>query len=454
MMRATEKKQSLKEFCRYVSLNVLGMLGLSCYILADTYFVSKGLGADGLTALNLAIPVYSFINGCGLMLGVGGATRFSIYKSAGQEGRANAVYRQTLLLAAIFAVVGLLMGLFFARPLTVLMGANTAVFEMCHIYLKVILLFAPMFILNNVLLCFVRNDGAPQRSMAAMLSGSLSNVVLDYIFIFPMGMGIFGAVFATGLAPIISMLVLSPYFIRKKQGFHPIRGTAGGKGAWVLSRGIVSSGLPSLVTEVSSGVVIIVFNAIILGLKGNTGVAAYGVVANLSLVVLAIYTGIAQGIQPIVSRYYGAGAQAGTRNILRYAAITVGGVSLLVYLLVLLKTDAIAAIFNSGGDAALQQIAVKGLRIYFVGCFFAGMNIVLSIYFTSTDRARPAHMVSLLRGFIIIIPAAFLLAERFGIYGVWMAFPATELLVFVVCLGFLARAAQQGARRLREGGAL
>ena len=132
--------------------------------------------------------------------------------------------------------------------------------------------------MNNVLLCFVRNDGAPQLSMAAMIGGSLSNVVLDWVFIFPCGMGIFGAVFATGLAPIISMAILSPHFFRRKNNFHPVACRPQGR---TLGR-ILTSGAPSLVTEASSGIVIIAFNALIMGLEGNTGVAAYGVIANLS----------------------------------------------------------------------------------------------------------------------------------------------------------------------------
>ena len=163
----------------------------------------------------------------------------------------------------------------------------------------------------------MRNDGAPQRSMAAMIGGSLSNVVLDYVFMFPLGMGIFGAVFATGLAPVISMGILSPFFMQKKNRFR-LRVKAYSMAGWLRQAGyILSSGLPSLITEVSSGIVIIVFNAVILRLQGNTGVAAYGVIANLSLVVIAIYTGIAQGVQPLMSSAHGTGEGSRVRIYLR-----------------------------------------------------------------------------------------------------------------------------------------
>lgn len=433
-----------REFIRYVSLNVLGMLGLSCYILADTYFVSKGLGADGLAALNLAIPVYSFIHGSGLLIGMGGGTRYAIFKHQGEERKAGCVFTHALWFALGLSAGFVLLGLLGSEKLARLLGADETVFAMNRTYLQVILLFAPAFLLNNLCLCFVRNDGAPQLSMAAMLGGSLSNVVLDYLFLFPGGMGIFGAAFATGLAPIISLLILSPHFIRRKNGFHPIpcRPRA------ALFAGIFSSGLPSLVTEASSGVVMIVFNGIFLRLQGNTGVAAYGVIANLSLVVIAVYTGIAQGIQPLISRYTGAGDPAAVRRTLRYATAAMLLVSGLVYGGIFFGASPIAGIFNSGHDNLLQTIAVTGLRLYFLACPFAGFNVVYAVYFTSINRPRPAHVLSLLRGFVLILPLAFLLAALGGIRGVWLAFPAAELLTAGVGLAlFLRQRKREAAAR-------
>ena len=426
-----EQTTCRNQFIKYTSLNVLGMLGLSCYILADTFFVSKGLGANGLAALNLAIPVYSFIHGSGLMIGMGGATKYAICQSRKEQQTANYAFTNAALLVLIFAVSFFLLGLLGSGSLAYLLGADMAVFQMAKTYLQVILLFAPMFLLNNLLLCFVRNDGAPQLSMAAMIGGSLSNVLLDYIFIFPCQMGIFGAAFATGLAPIISMLILSPFFWKKKNRFHLSRCKLSGK----LSRNIFSAGLPSFITEVSSGIVIIVFNLIILRLQGNIGIAAYGVIANLSLVVLSIYTGIAQGIQPLISKNYGAGVSHNVQTVLRYALFTEIVISLVLYAIVFFGASQIAAVFNSEQNALLQSIAETGLKIYFTGCLFAGFNIILSVYFTSTEYAPPAHVISLLRGFLLVIPLAFLLSFHGGLNGVWCTFPLTELLVSG--LGFL-----------------
>ena len=164
-----EQQTGFREFFRYTALSVLGTLGVSCYILADTFFVSKGLGANGLTALNLAIPVYNFIHGTGLMLGMGGATRFCVCKSRQRREKVNQIYTNTLYLGALFSAVFVLIGLFFGKRLSLLLGADKNVLDMTATYLKWLLLFSPAFILNDILLCFVRNDDNPRLAMTAMI---------------------------------------------------------------------------------------------------------------------------------------------------------------------------------------------------------------------------------------------------------------------------------------------
>ena len=424
----------LREFVRYSALSSCGMIAVSCYILADTFFVAQGLGTAGLAALNLAIPIYNFIHGTGLMLGMGGATKYSIHQSRGDPGGASRMFTGMLLLSVLFSIPFLLLGLFCSHGITVLLGADQAVFEMTRTYLQVLLLFAPATLVNDVLLCFVRNDGDPRLSMLATAAGSLANIVLDYIFIFPMGMGIFGAVLATGMSPVLGILILLPHCIRKKGDLRLV--------PCPLSPGPTASalslGLPSLLAQLSSAVVMIAFNSIILGLEGNTGVAAYGVIANISLVVTAVYTGISQGIQPLVSTAHGQD---------RPGLITLLVLSAALYLLLFLFAGPVALIFNSEGDPRLQQIAEEGLRLYFTGALFAGFNIILSMYFTSVERALPAHITSLLRGFLLILPMAFLLAACWGMTGVWLAFPLTEAVTAALGAGFYALYARRGRAR-------
>ena len=422
----------ISEFSKYVSLSVLGMIAISCYILADTFFVARSLGTNGLAALNLAIPAYNFIHGTGLMLGMGGATRFSICKSRGDGRLADIMYTNTLYLAAVFSALFMAAGLFGAEFIASLLGADPAIFDMTATYLQVLLLFSPAFILNDIFLCFVRNDGNPQLAMLATVTGSLANIVLDYVFMFPLGMGIFGAVLATGMSPALGIAIMAVHWARPAKGFHLARTGLHGESI----RLNLALGFPSLLAQLSSGIVMIIFNAIILRLEGNTGVAAYGVVANISLVVASIYTGISQGGQPLISREYGRGRRDSERLFLRLSLTSMAVISAAVYLVIFLFAGPIAEIFNSEGNAQLQEIAVSGLKLYFTSVVFMGYNTVISTYFTSVERAVPAHIVSLLRGLILIVPVAFLLSALWGMTGVWLAFPATEVLVAAVGLYF------------------
>lgn len=425
------KENTLQEFGKYVSQSVLSQLGVSCYILADTYFISKGVGADGLTALNLAIPVFSVMNGCGFMLGIGSGTKYGIMKGTGNEKRGDVLFTSSLCVVTVLAVIFMLIGLLAADPITVLVGANAEVYDMTRTYLQVILLFSPMFMINNLLGAMIRNDGNTSLAMTAMLSGCLFNIVFDYIFVFPMGLGLFGAVLATAVAPIISILILLQHFVKKKNQFRLIR-------VRPELRHVASAaglGVPSLVTEVSSGLVIAVFNLLILGLAGNVGVAAYGVVANISIVVIAIYNGIAQGVQPLLSREYGRSQEKNVHRFLSWAMMLTIILAMVIYVGIYWNADVIAMIFNSGRDMDLQRIAVEGLKIYFTACPFVGANILLAIYFAATDQAAPAQMISLLRGLIVIVPLAFIMANVAGLTGVWMTFPLTELVVCVVACG-------------------
>lgn len=416
------KPTRLREFIRNTMFSVLGMLGVSCYILADTFFVAQGMGSTGLTALNLAIPVYNFIHGTGLMLGMGGATRYSICKIRGDRKQADREYSHVVYLAALFSLLFAAAGVFGASWLTALLQADETVFELTKTYLFWLLLFSPAFILNDILLCFIRNDGEAGLPMTAMLIGSFANVILDYLFIFPMGLGIFGAVFATGLSPLISMLVLLPYFLKKRNGFHlhgmPIEPA--------LLKNSLAIGFPSLIAQVSSGIVMIVFNLIILKLEGNTGVAAYGVIANLSLVVSAVYTGIAQGMQPLLSESYGAGEQRLSRQLLGYGMAAMAVCSVLLYGMLAVGADGVASVFNQEKDMLLQEMAVQGLKLYFTSNLFVGYNIIIAIYFSSVEKVLPAHLVSLLRGFVLTIPMVFILGGLFGMTGVWLSYPAAE----------------------------
>ncbi len=422
-----------KTFAKYVSFHVLGMLGFSCYILADTFFISMGLGADGLTALNLSIPPYSLLIGIALMIAMGGATEYAIRKARGEQQEAGRIFAHALGMAAVAGILFLLAGILGADWIARAMGSNPATYVMTKVYLRTFLCFAPAFFINYVLVNFVRNDGAPRRAMIAQLVSSLSNVVLDYVFILLFRWGMFGAAFATGLSPLISMAILAGHFCRVNNSLRPVRGrlTLGRVG------GILFLGVPSFITEMASGLVIFVLNWIVLGLAGNAGVAAYGVVANIALVATTLFNGVAHGIQPMVSEFHAKGQLAAIRWTLGLAVGTVLTLAVVLYGSIFLWHAGMVAAFNSENNAALAEMAQRGLLLYFPGYFFAGLNVLAVSFLTSREHPAPAFCISILRGCVILIPLAFLLAALWQMDGVWLTFPAAELLTLLVTASIL-----------------
>ena len=425
-----KERSLLKSFLVYVSLNILGQAAFSCYTMADTFFVSMKLGTNGLTALNIAFPVFCIISGIGLMIGMGAGTRFSIAKNRGETKKSNSYFTNAIYLIILFSIIFMLLGSLFSKEIATLLGADEMILSYANIYLKTMMLFAPAFMFNHLLQCFVRNDGKPMLSMTAMIVGSLANILLDYIFIFPFDMGIFGAILATGLSPLISMLIISPYILMRKNNFHIQKEIPNLKKELELS----SSGIPSLVTEFSSGIIMFLFNFLILRLEGNVGVAAFGIVTVISLVVFAIFTGLSQGIQPLMSSNYGQGEIANVKKLYRYSLITLLILASSMYLIIFFGAESIIDIFNSENDPYLKELSTSGLKLYFIATPFIGFNIVSSTFLTSCERNISAQIVSLLRGLFVLLPITFLLSYTLKMLGIWLAYPVSEGIVSIVAL--------------------
>lgn len=309
-----------------------------------------------------------------------------------------------------------------------MLGAEGIVLEMTTTYLKWLLVFSPAFIFNNIFICFLRNDEAPQLSMMAVLFGSFTNIIFDYIFIFPMNMGILGAVLATGTSPAIGILLMSKHRRDKKNSFHLVKERLYADSI----KQTLSLGFPSLIGQLAAGITMIVFNFLILALEGNTGVAAYGVVANISIVIIGIFNGIAEGVQPLVADNYGLGKKKEIQSLHKYSMCMMTLIAIVIYAAIYIFADPITSMFNSEQNIKLQELAVVGLRLYFTSMIVAGYNIVITVFFTSTERALPAQVLTLLRGFILIIPLSFLMAKLWGMNGIWLTFPVAEFIVAVI----------------------
>ncbi len=416
-------------FTKYVSMNMLSMIALACYFLADTYFIANGVGSGGIVALNIVLPVFSVMHGIGHMFGIGGASLFSIRKS-NDDKAGSRIFTEVAVIGVVIGIVITVIALVFPRQIIRLLGGEESIVELAKTYLTTIVIYAPFFILNNTVVAFVRNDNDPKLSMIAMIVASLSNVLLDYIFIYPMKLGMFGAALATGLSPIFSLLICSFHFIKNRSTFTLSKCRFNGKE--ILKS--MTLGAQALIGELASGVVILLFNMAMLKYVGDMGVAAYGIIANIVLVAIALFNGIGQGMQPILSDAYGSGQTERIKRALIYGVVLSTVLGMLVLIFGTVFDGAIVKIFNKDGGEELQRIAERGIDVYFIAFLFSGINIVLTFFYGATSRAVESMVISLLRGVVGVFVFIMILPRFIGVDGIWATTPVAEGLTFVAAV--------------------
>lgn len=331
-----------------------------------------------------------------------------------------------MILSSVFIVAGALI----PDKIISVLGGDEAIVAVGKQYTRIFMMFAPFFMCNHICNAFVRNDGNPSIAMAATLFSSLFNVVFDYVLMFPLGMSMSGAALATALSPVVGVLICCIHFRSKKCSisFKPVLPS--------VKRLVYSCqvGVSAFVGEISSGVITVAFNMIILGLAGNIGVAAYGVVANISLVAVALFNGIAQGSQPLISESYGKGRMQDVRYVVGLALKTAIGLAVIIIAAIYIWSDPIASIFNSEKNMELASYAREGIRLYFLGFVFAGINIIGTAALSAVEAVKWAFTASIMRGFVAILIFAFVLSALFGMTGVWLAFPAAELVTMTLSI--------------------
>ena len=425
-----------QQFFKYVSQNVGGMIGISVYILADTFFISISGGANGITVLNLVLPLYGLIYAIGAMIGIGSATRHAIYKAQGEQG-IDFYLTHSLTWQMIFSLPFILIGLINPGAYLAFMGGDLNIVSLGMDYVRIVFFGTPFFMMQFTFTAFARNDNAPTIAMAASLGGSLFNIIFDYVFMFPLDMGMAGAALATAMSPVVTILITVLHYAGKRCTLHI---------QWempTISRllSCCQLGVSAFVGEIASAITTTVFNFLLLRIMGNIGVAAYGVVANWSLVVMSVFNGVAQGTQPLLSRSYGCGKHDEVKILLKLGLITNVIVEMVVILGAWSMTEVMVSLFNSEGNQLLAELAGDGMRFYFLGYLLAGVNIMFVTYFAATDQSCFATVASLLRGAVAITVCAVIMSTILGMNGVWLSFLASETITFgvVICMMWMQK---------------
>ncbi len=425
-----------KDYRCFAVPSIVGLAVFSLYSMVDGIFVGRLVGPEALAAVNLSLPFLNLLFALAVTFAVGAGTLIATALGEGNQGRARALFSQNVATAAL---LGLLVGglaLLFLEPLCQLLGAETDTLADTKAYAGTIAAFAPFFVLEYNLEVLVKTDGHPKLSLGAVVLACLSNIFLDWLFIGPLGLGVFGAALATGLSQTLAACVFLGHFLwGRKRSLGFVRFRPEGK---AMGR-MIPIGLPDGSMELCVAGMTWLYNRLCLTAYGTAGVAAYTVLSYVNLVFLNLLTGCSQGLQPLVSYQTGAGETAKCRKLLGYALGTQAVLGLVGFVLLELGAGLVAGLFFGPEEAVLRSFAAGSLRTYSISFLLLGFNLVTAGYLTARERPGPALCLSLGRGFGVQALCVLLLFALFGGAGLWWAAALSELIVAGLSLRFLKK---------------
>lgn len=437
-MTALSSGDLRKDYRRFAVPSVLGLAVFSLYSMVDGIFVGRLVGPEALAAVNLSAPFMNLMFALAVTLAVGSGTLIATALGEGEPGRANALFSQNL---ATATAVGVALGAFmlvFLDPVCRALGAGADTLADTRAYVGTIACFAPVFVVEYNLEVLIKTDGHPRLSLGTVLGASLMNLVLDWLFIGPFGMGVFGAALATGLSQTMAMAVFLGHFLwGKKRSL----GLTAFRFSWPVFGKMVPIGLPDGSMELCAAAMTWLYNRLILLSYGTMGVAAFTVISYVNLILLNILTGTSQGMQPLVSYHAGAGEGAACRKLLGYALKAQAVLGLAAFVFLECFPGAVAGLFFGPEEEALRLFAAGALRKFSFAFLILGFNLVTAGYLTAREKPVPALAVSLGRGFVLQAAVLLLLFALFGGAGLWWAALGSELLVAGLSLLFLKKLA-------------
>ena len=421
-------RQDIKSlYFKYLSAAFGSAMISSIYAIVDMAMVGQYQGPDGTAALAVVAPIWNLIYSLGLLTGIGGSVLFSTLKGQQQKGgnSENEYFTASLTGTAAFALISWLLILFLDAPLLRLFGADEALLPLAQEYLLPIKFVIPFFVFNQMLAAFLRNDRNPGLATAAVLSGGILNIIGDYLFVFPLGMGIMGAGLATALGAALTFIVLLSHFFTSRNSLRIVKVSAFPQ---KLNR-ILVMGFSTFFIDVAMGILTMFFNRQIMKYSGSAALSVYGIIVNVSTVVQCCAYSVGQAAQPILSINYGAGKRDRVHETLKYALCTAGFVSHAWTLAILVFPNGFTRIFMNP-TAEVLKMAPPIIRSYGISFLLLPFNIFSTYYFQALMKPKVSFLVSVSRGLVISGILIYVLPVLAGVGSLWFAMPITELLVF------------------------
>ena len=424
-----------RKLLRFVVSPVLMMLFTSLYGVVDGFFVSNYVGSTGLAAVNLIWPLVMGVSTIGFMVGSGGSAVVSKTLGEGDHQKANSYFS---LLIYVTAGVGLALSvlfLFLIRPVSVALGASGPLLADCVSYGRWLTVFALPFILQVAFQSFLVTAGKPDLSLGFSIFGGAANMVLDWLFIVPLHMGVAGAALATGLGQVIGGVIPLVYFLGKNNSLLSLGRTKWN--GWVLLK-TCTNGASEMVTNLSTTVVQTLYNIRLMGLVGEAGVAAYGIILYVMFVFTALYYGYAMGAAPLVGFHFGARNRKELQSLFRKSIVLLLGAGVILTALAEAVSGPLTAVF-AGYDPDLFAMTLRGFRLYALSFLLMGMSVWGSAFFTALSNGLVSAVISFLRTLVFETGAVLLLPLVLGLDGIWLSGLAAEIASLAVTVGFFRR---------------
>lgn len=425
---------------------LLGTISLSAVTAIDGIFIGHGVGAIGVAAVNIVVPVFQIMAGLGLMVGVGCSVVASIHIARQNMKTARQNVSHALGLTSALVLLLCLAILLFPKLTSRLLGASDTLMPNVLDYLTWIV---PGFVFqmwSMIGLFIIRLDGSPRYAMWCNIVPAFLNAFLDWLFIFPLDIGLKGAAIATTLSIIVGGVMAMSYLVFFAENLRPT--AIGLTSEWLRSavrnlRHQCKIGSSTLLGELTLAVLIYIGNIVFMKYLGDAGVGAFGIACYYMPFFFMVGNAIAQSAQPIISYNYGAGRWAEIREARRLLFATSIFIGAIVAVLFVAIPDSLVALFVDV-DSEAGRIAVGGFPYFASGIIFFILNVATIGYYQSVEQIKKAMMFVFLRGFILLIPAFLLLPQLLGERGIWLSMPAAELgttmmIVVSLCRAVIAR---------------
>ena len=423
-----EGKSLKSDFLRFIIPSLVAQWVYAFYTMIDGLFVARGVSEMALSAVNIAMPFVTFIFSVALTFSVGSSTIIAIHLGEGNKKKAQEVFTQNILTVCIVSILISISVFFGVEKLAAFLGSGAETHTNVCTYLVTIAMFSISFIISYSLEVLIKTDGYPVKTTIIVTLGCVLNCILDFLFVIVFHKGVWGAAFATGLSQFVVVLLYMVHFLGKKTNMKLVRFRFDIK----LFFRTLRIGLASGITEFSAGIVIFLFNHYITKYLGEAYIASYTVVSYISTIAVMSMAGISQGIQPLVSYYYGKKVQAKCKKLLQYALFAGSILSVVFFAASYLLAEPLASIFISEDLVLLRQETITAFYAFSWSFLLCGYNVILGGYFTSLEYPVSAMAISLGRGLIFVAISLIILTTIFGKDGLWWASTMSETLCLIL----------------------